>query len=303
MNWFWIALIGPFLWSVSNHIDKYLLSKYFKDLGIGALIIFSSLVGLIVLPIVLLIEPHVFNVSLFQAVMIMAAGVLVTFGWLAYLYALEIDEASLVSSLFQTIPIFLYILAYIFLRETMTLTQIMASLLIISGGLAITWDFDRKKFKAKVFWLMLIASACIAGEGIIFKIFALETDFWTTSFWEYVGSLILGAVFLGFFSSYRRNFITLWKNSRTALIGINLFNEIITVVGILTFRYAMLLAPLALVQSVNGFQTLIGVLIAIFLTVFFPKISQEKIGWKNLAQKAVAVIIMLVGAYLIERGS
>lgn len=301
MSWFWIALIGPFLWSVSNHIDKYLLNKYFKDLGIGALIIFSSLIGLAVAPLILIFEPHVFNLTSFQALMIMFSGVLVTFGWLAYLYALKLDEASIVSSLFQTIPIFLYTFGYIFLRETLSWQQIFASVLIIGGGMAITWDIDRKKFKAKVFWLMLLASALIAAEGVIFKLFALQTDFWTVSFWEYIGTLILGIIFLIGVPSYRERFFALWKNFKIALIGINFVNEILTVIGMLTFRYAMLLAPLALVQSVNGFQPLFGVLMGIGLTLFFPRLGKENIMKKNLLQKAIAVIIMLIGAYLIER--
>lgn len=303
MSWFWIALIGPFLWSVSNHIDKYLINKYIKDLGIGALIIFSSLIGIIVAPIILLFTNSVFHLSLFQAGMIMSAGVLVTFGWLAYLYALEDDEASIVSSLFQTIPIFLYTFGYIFLRESLSWQQILASVLIIGGGLTITWDVDRKKFKAKVFWLMLLASCLIAGEGVIFKLFALETDFWTVSFWEYIGTLLLGLIFVLFFPSYRKKFFDLWKNNKVALIGINFVNEILTVIGMLTFRYAMLLAPLALVQSVNGFQPLFGVAMGIGLTLFIPRLGKENIMKKNLLQKAIAVIIMLIGAYLIERSN
>ena len=303
MNWFWIALIGPFLWSVSNHIDKYLLSNYFKQLGIGALMIFSALIGIILLPIILLIQPNVFHLDLFQALMIMSAGMLVNFGWLAYLYALDKDEASIVSSLFQTIPIFLYFFAFIFLGEYLSWQQIIASTLIIGGGIAITWDFNRKKFKAKVFWLMLLASALIAGEGVIFKMFALETDFWTTSFWEYAGGLITGLLFLIIVKSYRQKFFDLWKNYKVVIIGINLFNEIITVIGLLTFRYAMLLAPLALVQSVNGFQPVFGILMGVVLTLFFPHLGKEKISRAHLLQKTIAVIIMLLGAYLLQQNT
>lgn len=43
MTWFFIALIGPALWSMGNHIDKYLLQKYLRGGGIGALIIFLHL--------------------------------------------------------------------------------------------------------------------------------------------------------------------------------------------------------------------------------------------------------------------
>lgn len=300
MNWFLIALIGPFLWSASNHIDKYLLNKYFKDLGIGVLIIFSSLIGIIILPIILLFQNSVFNLSLFQAVMIMIAGIILTFSWLAYLYALQEDEASIVGSLFQTIPIFLYLLAFLFLRESLNAFQIIGALLIMSGGVAITWDLDKKKFKAKVFWLMLLASLLIACEAVIFKIFALETDFWTVSFWEYAGTLLVGLSFLIIIPSYRKKFALLWKNNKSSLISLNIFNEIINTIGTLSSRYAMLLVPIALVQSVNGFQPLIGILIGIVLTIFFPFIGKENIMRKHLTQKIIAVIIMIIGAYLIE---
>ena len=36
MNWFFVALIAPILFSVSNYIDKFLLSRYFKK---GAVVV------------------------------------------------------------------------------------------------------------------------------------------------------------------------------------------------------------------------------------------------------------------------
>jgi len=53
MNWFLIALIAPIVWSIVNHIDKYMLSKYLKERGLGALLIFSALSSVIILPFVL----------------------------------------------------------------------------------------------------------------------------------------------------------------------------------------------------------------------------------------------------------
>ena len=41
MNWFLIALLPPALWSVTNHFDKYLLSKFFKGGGVE----FDGLLG------------------------------------------------------------------------------------------------------------------------------------------------------------------------------------------------------------------------------------------------------------------
>jgi len=64
MNWFVIALIGPFLYAITNHIDKILLEKFFKDGGVGTLILFSSLLSVVALPVVLIAEPTVLMVDI-----------------------------------------------------------------------------------------------------------------------------------------------------------------------------------------------------------------------------------------------
>jgi len=42
MTWFLIALVGPFLYALTNHIDKILLEKYFKKSGIGNIQLFNK---------------------------------------------------------------------------------------------------------------------------------------------------------------------------------------------------------------------------------------------------------------------
>ncbi len=302
MNWFWIALIGPFLWSVGTHLDKYLLSKYFKNTGVGALMVFTALTGVVLLPVILLFQSSVFNLSIFQALMIMLAGVFVTAGLLIYLYALQQDEASIVAPLFQTIPVFVYVLAFLLIGETLSHGQIIGSLLIIIGGVAISWNIEASKLKSKILFLMLLASLLIATESVIFKIFALETNFWTTAFWEYAGTAIFGLGLL-LIKSYREKFFALWKQSKLTLIGLNFVNEIITMIGILTSRFAMLLVPIALVYSVNGFQPLIILLIGLGLTRFFPHLGKESIDRHHIVQKIIAIALMIIGAVLIERNT
>ena len=35
MNWLLLAITAPFIWSLLNHLDKYIITKYLKDSGIG----------------------------------------------------------------------------------------------------------------------------------------------------------------------------------------------------------------------------------------------------------------------------
>lgn len=94
MQWFFIALVWPILYACANHTDKYFISRYLKNGEVGALIIFSSIFGIIALPVVLFIHPTVFNVSFFQGVILAINSMLVVIAVLLYFYALQKDEAS-----------------------------------------------------------------------------------------------------------------------------------------------------------------------------------------------------------------
>ena len=86
MNWFLIALIAPILWAITNHIDKYLISKYFKGGSVGALMIFSSIIGFLLLPVIYFIEPGVLNVQLSFIIILVLNGFLYVVGLLPYFY-------------------------------------------------------------------------------------------------------------------------------------------------------------------------------------------------------------------------
>ena len=92
MSWFFIALVGPALWAVSNHIDKYLLSRLLKDNGPGALFIFSALASALVAPFVLLAKPAVLSVTAAQALAMGAVGVLGVLGLFFYFFALKKEK-------------------------------------------------------------------------------------------------------------------------------------------------------------------------------------------------------------------
>ena len=300
MNWFFIALIAPVLWAITNHIDKHLINKYFKGGGVGALLIFSSLIGIFVLPLILIIQPNVFSIEPLLALLITFNGFLYVLGLLPYYYALRDDEASVVVPLFQTIPVFSYILAFIVLGETLTSIQIIASLLIIIGAILLSLDLNKKKLKKKVFWLMLLASFSVALNGLIFKFVAIKGDFWTTSFWEYIGFAILSIILLIFINPYRKQFLSALKLNRIPVLSWSTANEIFNITAKMVMNFATLLAPLALVWMVNSFQPFFVLIFGVILTLFFPYLGKETLVKKHLIQKIVAIAIMFTGVYILN---
>jgi uncharacterized membrane protein len=302
MSWFFIALWAPFLLACANHNDKFLLSRYLRQKSIGAIVILSSLLSGVAILIVLFIQQDVFDLSFVKGTALVATGMSSVFSAVCYLYALDIDEASFVTPFYQTVPIFAYVLGYFILRETITLSQGSGSFVIIVGALALSLEFGRPvvSFKRNVVALMLGASFLSAVNGVIFKLIAVEKGFWVSLFWGFVGQTMIGLTLLICISSYRRDFLDLFKQSKVGAVGLIALSKTLFSVSETITLYVTLLAPVALVLLVNSFQPLFVFAFGIVLTLFFPDVTKESLGRMKMLQKGVGICLMLVGGYLIS---
>lgn len=304
MSWFFIALIGPALWSLTNHIDKYMVSRYFRGGGVGALLIISSLIGIVVLPLALWQGPEALS---FPAVVIigqMISGALYVLGLFPYLYSLQRSEASVVVPLFQMVPVFAYILGVIFLGEQLSGPQLVGSVLIIAGAVIIAADLThlrRARIDGKVFAWMALASLLIACYSLLFKYFTVSTgSFWANNFWQYLGYVAVAIVALVCVPSYRREFLGVVRANSTAILSLNFSNEVLNTIAKLAVDYATLLAPLALVWVANGFQPLFVFVYGLAFSIFLPKFSQERLDRRTLLQKFCAILIIFAGVSILS---
>lgn len=303
MNWFYIAIFAPILWSISNHIDKYLLSKYLKVGNVGALAIFSFLVSIVFIPIIFIIEPSVLNITIREVLVLVSGGIISSVAIILYLYAMDGDEATIVTPFFQLIPIFLFLFGYIILGETLTSNQIISGLIIIFGAMILSIDINTEsgyKIKKKLVLLMIGSSILYALYETMFKYVAIQQNFWVSNFWQYLGVLLSGIVLLISVKKYRDGFIDMFKNNGKKIFFVNFTNEVVYTLGSVIFVFSTLLAPIALVGLVNAYQPMFVFLGAIVLTTFIPKISKEKIRGAHLAQKILAIIIIFIGSYFIN---
>ncbi len=301
MTWFIIAVLGSLCYASTNHIDKYLISKYLKNGEVGSLIIFSAIFSIFALPIVYLIYPAVFTVTVIQGIILAVTGMMTVIAILLYLYALSEDEATNVVPFYQTVPIFGFILGYFVLGESITYIQGIASLIIIAGAIILSFDLGNSeiRFKGKVVLYMLSASMLYAISTVSFKLVAIDEGFWLSTFWSLLGKVVLGIIFLAFVPVYRNQFLTVLKSNRIGVLSLNSFNETLTILADGLVGYASLLAPVALVLLAGAFQPMFVLMIGVFLTVFFPKISQESLLRKHLVQKVSAILLIMIGSYFI----
>ena len=289
------------MWAISTHIDKFLVDKYFRDSDTAVLMVFTALLGVIALPVIWFFDPKVFGLSLTATMVMTLSGILYMGAMLFYLRAIQSEEASVVAPLFQANTLFTFVLGVVILHELPRWQQLLGAGLVIGGALGLSLDkkLHLRSFKPRLVLLMLAATFAVALSSVVFKFFAVQDEFWSTTFWTFVGEGLFGGAILAL-PQYRRQFMTLFRRNPGAVIGVNAANELINLGGGLGVRYASLLAPVALVSAISATTTFFVFLFAILLTVFFPKIGREELSARNVVQKALGGLLIMAGVTLIE---
>lgn len=299
MPWFVLAVAAPALWALSNHIDKYMLDQ---RRGVGALMIYSAAIGLAIMPLIALLQPHVFAIGPAHGALMIANGALYILSLLPYYYALQRDETSTVVPLFQSTTIFSYLLGLIFLGEQLSWLQIAAALLIILGSVTISLEYGRRRprFKADVFWLMLLAALLNALNWFLFKYIAIQEDFWVSSFWEYAGFALAGAGLLLGVKPYRDELRASLRAGRWRLVGLVSLNETISISAKIATNIASLVAPLALIATAHSLQPLFAFGYALLLTRFLPRYGSERLSRPIVLQRLVAILLIIAGSWALS---
>lgn len=299
MTWFLIALGAPFLWAFVNIVDKYLVEKYSTGHhDSGGLIIFSSLIGILIAGGIAIFTNNIFGIPVSDKLLLILCGFLTIIWFILYLYALEIEEISAIAPWFVIVPVFGYIFGYLFLGETLTIQQIIGSVIVLLGVFLISIDFtgEKRKIKIKPALYMLCASIMIAISGVIFKYVTVGGDFWVSSFWEYLGMGTIGILIFLFIPKIRKEFIHMNKKGGFKIFTLNMGSEFTSTIASLLTNFALLLAPVTMVYLIGSFQPAILLLLTILGTKFFPKIISENLHHKILIPKTIAIIAILVGS-------
>ena len=294
-----ITLVASLLWAIGNHIDKYMLSNM-DDSGsnVKTLLVFSTLVaGLVISPIWLWISKFQINISLPSLVAIFLAAILYILSIYFYFKALEKNDASIVVVMSQLIPVFSYIFALIFFKETLEVKEIIGALIIISSAILISFDFSKSsKNKNKLTALLLVgvSSLLCSLYFVCFDFATRNSEYNAVAFWYQIGLLLIGVCLISI-KSFRHDFFKLIKSKGELFISLNITNEVLNLIAHLLVNFAVLTLPLALVNTLNGFQGVFVFIIGVIGTLLFPKIIKEDLDKRSVIQKVFCIILAIVG--------
>lgn len=135
-----LALIISFLWGTVPVVHKYLLTKYQPI----TIMIISHVVYLSLLLITVLFERKAFlndinKMSLKDALIIVTASIFGLYiGYKLYYYILKDHKSSIISALIYSSPVFTLIIAYIFLKEHLSIYGYLGIFSILLGVIFIS---------------------------------------------------------------------------------------------------------------------------------------------------------------------
>jgi len=299
MHWFFITLLSPFLWGITNHIDKHLVSRYAKQVKYTSYIISSGFFLAFAAILIFIFKPAVIHLGFGYILLMILAGCLGAIYLFPYYAAINLEEASVVVPMFQMVPILGFIFGYFLFKEQLSLVQIIAGIIIIFGSIGLSFELDKKvRLKWQVFLLMLLSSLIISVQVVIYKFVAQHTDYWSTIFWLELGIVFFALCLLGV-RDYRNNFLNAVVRQNKKIFLIIGINEVLSTTAAFIFYYAYLFLPIAVVQLVGSVQPLFVLVIGIIASIFIPTVIYENLNRKFLAQKIIFIALILIGSYLL----
>lgn len=296
--WLLFALVNPFLFAVTQFIDKYLIDKKVKDPWLISVL--GGIISLAVAGAVILFHGF-YLIAPTQILLLILAGAALTYYMVPYFIALASDDTSNVTPLFQFVAVFVLLLSYVFLKEVLSGRQLFAFVLLFGGGLMLAANTTSEKgfiSVKKSFWLMMLASFIASTSSIFFKLVSIHVDFLTTMIYVNFG-IGLSSFSLLLKPSLRKNF---FKEVRKLSLGVwtmLAIDDLINLGGELTLLFAVSLAPASLVNAFGAVQPLYILLLGVTLSLLFPRFIKEDLGKGKLLQKMLSIAMLMGGIVLL----
>ncbi len=295
------AILASLLWGITNHIDKFLISGTEDKNNIKVLLVFSTLIaGIILIPIWLILSNFNLEITTISLISIFASSTTYIISTYFFFKAMEKNDATIVVTMSQMTPVFSYILALILFKETLTIKQILGSIIILLSSIFISLDLDKKDNNKKDMSLLLmtISSLGYAIYFILFDIGIRNSSYYSCAFYYQIGLFLIGLILLCI-TSFRTPFLGAIKRNGKRFFILNTTNEILNLSSTLLVNYANVFLPAALANVLLGFQGSFVFLLGIIGTIIVPKYIKEDLRKKVVIQKIISIILGIIGLIIL----
>ncbi len=193
-------------------------------------------------------------------------------------------------------------LSFLFLGEVLTLNHYLAFVLILLGGFLISLKKAKGIFKLRTaFWWMVLSSLVYAIQVVILKSLYAFYPFWDLTVYLGFGEFLPTPILLLLISDFRGRFVRSLSNLKLVGWVLLILAMFFVATASLSGFWALTSGPVSLISGFRGFQSVFVLIYAILFSIWLPKILKEELNKSTLGIKAIAILLMVIGIYLIYK--
>ena len=297
MSWVFLALGSALAFAVVSALDKILIQRFVPNPRA-----FIVLVGLIQVGLVVVVLPFAtfsgygWDIALISCVSGFLAGIyLVLMFWV-----MRMQDVSRVVPITSTYPIFVAILAQVFLGEIISVLAWVGILVTVGGATLMSFGpTQRRSERGQNQWIpfaLLVASSLAFGlSQYLTKVVADDIDVWSLFVWRGIG---VGIACVGIMIR-KSMFPDLVRAIRDpAAIGLAVLTEgVLVMVAVILQLQAIYSGPVSLAVTVMAIRPLFVFILGIALSLGVSRVLDEPLEGRILAVK-LAAIAMTVGGII-----
>ena len=301
MLWMIIIVIAYLLNASATAIDKFLLSKKISNPAVYAFFISAlNVLGVVLIPFGF----HL--VGFWQILVALITGAVFTFAYLYMFKALGENEASRITPFMGGLqPIFVFVLAWIFLGESLGIWAIVAFFILVIGTIILSRQGSQtakqQKLSRDSYIYATIATILFAIAYTASKYVYIHDGFITGFVWTRIGTF-LGAIILLLNPKNLKDILSGLKSSndknKTGILFV--IGQAAGAISFVLVSYAVSISnSVAVVNASRGLEYVFLLLILVVMSRKYPKVLSEKMTRKIIIQKIIATAFIIAGLIIL----
>ncbi len=287
-EWLILTLISVFAYAGVDILEKRLIITRFNNpFKIAIFLAMFYPLHLVILSLIGGIDMNIITITIS-----FFTGIAMSFSYLLFMRSLILEELSRVSILGYIHPLFVAILAYLFLEESLTLLEYCGIVMIVISTVIISYKGSLKISRALI--PMLLFNIILAVKSVIAKYLLFSTDYWSYLFWFMLGLILSRSILL-----INKEHRSILSNIDKRLIMYGFTISILFLIANLAFYYAISLTFVSLVVTISTIEPLIILLIIYIIDKIRRDFINEDITNKILIHKVIASLLVIFGIYIL----
>ncbi|MCH8063001.1 MAG: EamA family transporter [Chloroflexi bacterium] len=293
MDWLFVALASAFAFAIVSVLDKIIFQRFIPRAA--TFIFLVGVVQIVMGLVIMLFSPlHGYPFQVWGVAYL--SGMLWGVSLATMFWVMSYRDVSRVIPVVSSSPVFVAILAVVFLSERLTALHWLAIAVTVAGAAFISQkgSEQRRSFPLdSSFFLLMLGSATFALGIFLSKFLLQEMEFWDLLILRNFG---LGTTCLLLMTrpSVLRDALRVFKSP--AATGIFVMTEgVFAFVGMALVLWAIDLGPVSLVATVMSARPMIVLALSILFSMRFWRLLDEPLDRKTLTNKLVSTAMIVAG--------